>query len=701
MWDRLKKASSNGFRPWETAKALASPFTDMVGQWGPLRPAIDVAKTGFASANPVSGFQMASDMRRYRSENNLGAWDVVPLEEQSRMADKYIDRDVAMMAAAPPFSVMPGTMEAGRAAMTDQVLGGFSGPQREGSPWMFMQHPLVPKQQFDPTTVPMPPASGVVPNAVDAGQDAYQQYLDRMTDEWRLQQQAIENEYDPYLSQSQDKLADLQARENAGLQAFNDYQAGMNAINTDIPYGAIADLDTSRVKKEFDESEGRLAQALNIMPDELSDQLVGELRYFEDVTETMLGDDIENIDKLHDLSAVYAQSIADDVYGQATLEGQRAKLEMQADFDRQIIQQKRAVERQKVQREKALEQAAKKFQLQYPEFEMDRDTITQATFMNWATQDGGYSREDASQAWQMYQNVYKDHAGEIATQADFDRLLKESINSQNMTLLSPEIAANLKAMWDWDPEGFDESDPASLEQKMQWKAAKELQQWMQRYDVASMFNDSDSTLMNQQLKEMGKLMQKAGFTEEQVDSFMERGVDASAEDAMFSYRAPEAVAARQAYQTTDEVDDHWEEIYWNSMTIPVDSQYVHVNPQTEAFYPVAGPGVAFNDVGFAQAQQGTPIVSAFRGKVEEVGYDQVRGHYIVIDDGQGNKIMYSNMEDVPVFEQGATVKGGTSVGRIGNSGAQSTHDYGLHVTYWRDGQITDPRTLFGAYGADT
>lgn len=570
---------------------------------------------------------------------------------------------------------------------------------------------LTPEATTEATTgaEPLPDLGGVIPNAVDVGQDARQVYLDQMTDAWRLQQESINAQYSDTLSRQQDALSRQQMGLGNAMDAYGGFEQGMAGLDTEIPYGAIAELDTSRVTRQFDEAEGRLGAALNLLPDQLSNQMVNEVRYFEDVTETMLANDIENTEQLHELGAVYAQAIADEAYSSATLEGQRAKIELKAQFDRAIYDAQREMKRTKAAQADAIKRASDQFQMNYPEFEMNREAITEATFFDMMEQNG-MSREDAGQSWEMYQNVYGAHAEQIGTQADFDRFMRQELNGENMTLLDAEMFSDYNSILGWDEaqlrqnlliDDLEEREKAAADLN-RYYGAKELETWLSRNDIATLFaTDLPEDQVALEVGTFVKYLRGAGFETGQVNALVERAIDLNMADTMVSYASPEAKAARQGYRITNQVDDDWESIHFGSMTIPVDSQYIHVDPTSGAVFPVAGPGVAFNNIGVAASQQGTPVVAAIPGTVTESDYDHELGYYVVVESTDGRKAMYSHLETDSIFKEGAIVQAGTSIGRIGNTGSQSTEDYGLHFTYWEQGRVKDPRSLFGSYGGGT
>ncbi len=531
--------------------------------------------------------------------------------------------------------------------------------------------------------------------AIGAGSDAYMQYMDERTDAWRRQQEAIDAQYGGNIARQGDRIDDLGGRLGGSMDAYGRFEGRMAGLDTEIPYGAIADADTSRVSEQFDAAEGRLGEALNLAPDEFSNQMIGEIRYFEDVTEMMLADDIGNIESLHELGALYAQAIADEVYTGTSLEAERSKLELRAQFERSIYDAQREMQRMQAEQNDALKRANDQFQIDYPEFDANREAITEATFFDMMKQQG-MSAEDTMQSWAMYQGIYNDYGDQIATQADFNKFFRRELNDQTVALLHEDMAGQLQYLWATNPATLDPLSPTYDADMAQYEASIRVRDFLERHDLAaSIFYDDNPSMTRDFLG----MLRGAGFSDRQVSDFYEKGIEAAELNNLNRYQGAEARATRQAYQISNQVDDNWEDIYFQAMSIPVDSQYVHKDPTSQAVFPVAGPEVAFNQSGNVATSRGTPVVSTKRGTVVQVDYTPQDGHFIIVKHADGTGAKYAHLDGAPNYQPGGEVLGGTSIGRVGNSGSASTDPYALYFTYWdRNGVEADPSSLFGGYG---
>ena len=123
-----------------------------------------------------------------------------------------------------------------------------------------------------------------------------------------------------------------------------------------------------------------------------------------------------------------------------------------------------------------------------------------------------------------------------------------------------------------------------------------------------------------------------------------------------------------------------------------------VNSNTEMCVPVIGTGIITR--GFSDdhpgidisAEEGTDVVSIYNGTVEDVGFNNQEGNYIIISNSDGCTVKYSHLKDTPVVLKGAGVESGEKVGAVGSTG-KSTGPH-VHVEIIdENGQYVDPMSL--------
>lgn len=103
-------------------------------------------------------------------------------------------------------------------------------------------------------------------------------------------------------------------------------------------------------------------------------------------------------------------------------------------------------------------------------------------------------------------------------------------------------------------------------------------------------------------------------------------------------------------------------------------------------HPITGSRSFHTGIDLA-APQGTPIVAAYGGTVQETGYTSGRGNYILLSHGDGLQTMYCHLSEILVQQSDAVDAGGT-IGLVGTTG-MSTGPH-LHFELRVDGIRCDP-----------
>ena len=128
------------------------------------------------------------------------------------------------------------------------------------------------------------------------------------------------------------------------------------------------------------------------------------------------------------------------------------------------------------------------------------------------------------------------------------------------------------------------------------------------------------------------------------------------------------------------------------------SETEDVNSNTEMCVPVIGTGIITR--GFSDdhpgidisAEEGTDVVSIYSGTVEDVGFNNQEGNYIIISNSDGCTVKYSHLKDTPVVSKGVSVESREKVGAVGSTG-KSTGPH-VHVEIIdENGQYVDPMSL--------
>lgn len=106
-------------------------------------------------------------------------------------------------------------------------------------------------------------------------------------------------------------------------------------------------------------------------------------------------------------------------------------------------------------------------------------------------------------------------------------------------------------------------------------------------------------------------------------------------------------------------------------------------------HPITGKFGIHNGTDIA-APEGTAILAAFDGRVEEIGYNKIRGNYIQLLHGGETKTLYMHCSEI-IAPEGAVVRQGEVIARVGNTG-WSTGSH-LHFSISVGGKYCNPEWL--------
>jgi murein DD-endopeptidase MepM/ murein hydrolase activator NlpD len=102
--------------------------------------------------------------------------------------------------------------------------------------------------------------------------------------------------------------------------------------------------------------------------------------------------------------------------------------------------------------------------------------------------------------------------------------------------------------------------------------------------------------------------------------------------------------------------------------------------------PINGRETFHNGIDMA-VDEGTPVYASCSGTVQETGYSDVYGNYIIISHGNGVAMLYGHLSKTYVSSGDAT-KNGTCIGLTGSTG-MSTGPH-LHFAVFKDGKPVEP-----------
>ncbi|MEG0281978.1 MAG: M23 family metallopeptidase [Clostridia bacterium] len=94
------------------------------------------------------------------------------------------------------------------------------------------------------------------------------------------------------------------------------------------------------------------------------------------------------------------------------------------------------------------------------------------------------------------------------------------------------------------------------------------------------------------------------------------------------------------------------------------------------------------------AEKGSSVKSAEAGKVKAIKADPIFGRLVIIDHGQGYLSVYCNLEEMVSVKEGATVKKGEVIGKVGDTAYGETKEEShLHFEMLKNSVFIDPANI--------
>ncbi|RJX39142.1 hypothetical protein D3P09_16755 [Paenibacillus pinisoli] len=121
---------------------------------------------------------------------------------------------------------------------------------------------------------------------------------------------------------------------------------------------------------------------------------------------------------------------------------------------------------------------------------------------------------------------------------------------------------------------------------------------------------------------------------------------------------------------------------------PLEIPVQMTSPYGERLDPITLDSITFHHGMDLYAPEGTTVLSAFNGVVEEASSTDELGNYVVVNHGCGVKTLYGHLESYHV-EVGQEVFQYASIARSGNTGSRTTGPH-LHFGVYINGKSVDP-----------
>ncbi|RKZ89393.1 MAG: hypothetical protein DRQ39_00840 [Gammaproteobacteria bacterium] len=192
--------------------------------------------------------------------------------------------------------------------------------------------------------------------------------------------------------------------------------------------------------------------------------------------------------------------------------------------------------------------------------------------------------------------------------------------------------------------------------------------------------------------------------QDQTDALVSQGLRAFTNDRIRSYTEAVMAAQEQMAGTAAAGVPAAARQWINASSGNVWLNPVAGNSQYTNSYNVARPGTKSGIHGAIDmyAKRGTPIVSPVAGTVRSAKVNSgAGGNWVQVMGNDGNLYYFAHMEGSPTVKRGDTVRAGSALGYVGNSGSARGTTPHLHFKVSRNGVTQNPYGLLqGSSGAD-
>lgn len=145
------------------------------------------------------------------------------------------------------------------------------------------------------------------------------------------------------------------------------------------------------------------------------------------------------------------------------------------------------------------------------------------------------------------------------------------------------------------------------------------------------------------------------------------------------------VEQREKYQQALSYPELGEVTHFKS---PLEIPVRMTSPFGERLDPITREAMTFHKGMDMHATEGTAVLAAFNGVIEEASSNSEIGNYVVINHGHGIKTMYGHLSSQQVVKN-QQVKQYQVIAKSGNTGSQTTGPH-LHFAVFIDGVAVDP-----------
>lgn len=555
-------------------------------------------------------------------------------------------------------------------------FGAGSGEQRQGSNVFGPELTLSERIARDAANRRMniglgEPRFDVGTEARDVVQDIWQEQYDRYVAGLEATEDEVRAGYSSGIDAAQDEIADLRRAAAAVGLPFDEYMKRRNQIGAGV--GLAKGLTGSalpEVNGVYDDASAEMKEVLdqigvNFGP-QVTEQLAGRVRQYEDVIEDVLRTDEKAIDQVHEKSSQLAKAMAQAAYSNDIYAAIDAETRINAQLDNRTKEAQEDLARQQKAMNDAIAAARARYEAENPYQEPSFDDVVAETWNEYFEgQKVPQHQRDA--AIQIYQAIAAEPEN-ILNENAFRRGLNEYMNQGIMSSLGVT--------------------PQMIEQAINAGAGPQILDTMASYDFATLFQSGQTQKIQSALESMG-------YKPNDAKKIVNNGIRNA--DNFRGGSSIEASHVRNLFTSRNKVSEQWDDII-AAQGPTVDESQVARAPNGYTF-PVVGGGSYNNSFGYRRskkqiaankspvhqgidimAKRGTQIVSPVEGTVVSIDYSGIGGKYVKVRDRNGNVHYFAHMDSqAKNLRPGQKVRAGTFLGTVGNTG--NARDTSPHLHY--------------------
>ena len=521
------------------------------------------------------------------------------------------------------------------------------------------------------------PRFDMVSEGQDVVQDFWQEQYDRYVADMAFAEEDIRSQYSAGIEGLEDEIGDMRAAAAALGIPFDEYLATRHEIGGTVE-GAdpLSPTMMPVITKIYDDAEAEMKDVfakidMNLGP-QATATIVGKMKDFEGTIEDVIRTDEASIDLLHEKSSEYAKALAQSAYSNDIYGALDAEVKINATLDNKIEEATEEVARQKRAMQAAIDAAQNRIAATTEWEEPTFDMVWGET-LNEYFESNNVPPHERESAMGIFQQIMDSDPSYGLNEGAFRRGINDYFNTSALNAIG--------------------LNSETIERAVGETGNDALLQLISSQNVGQMFR-------NGQTKALEAAMAASGIDPKMIPRIIASGTRSA--DDLPSPDAAEAKHLRNMYTSRQQISSNWDNIVAN-FGPRVNEGDLIIAPNGY-INPVVGGAKYSNDWGNPRgggtrshegtdmfAPKGTPVVSPVDGTIVSIDYGKLGGNFVKVKDKQGNTHYLAHLDTQSKnISVGQSVRAGTVVGTVGNTGNAASTPPHLHYGIYTANGATNP-----------